>query len=201
MKKLLIMASILVLLGLSASQITEAEAKEVALALVAGEVVHAELVAKDTDEGAYFAVEIQTERGIAEVKIDAYTGDVLETRFDHDDWVGDFARSGNQELGEVDIDIRPINQQLRTFISSEDAQEIALEYASGRIISTDFDDGYFFVHVLSGMTLREITIDQTFGQILDVDAYPLLPVAVGAIIFIGAGIWLFRRFRRKSQQA
>ena len=211
MKRLFVVLSVLVLLGMNLVSvmaqglISEQEAKNLALEVVSGEVFRVEL---DTDDGiTYFEVYIQTENGIAEVYINAHTGEVLEIDWeDGDDWNQNDTRRIEPRNQVESNTIAPASQEVNEVrpLSREEAQTIALEYAPGRIISTDFSNegthGNFFVYVLSGTVLREITIDRSLGHILEVDVYPLVPIGLGIIALVGAGVWGILKYRSLKKE-
>ena len=190
------------------SIISQEEAERIALEAVSGTIIHTEL---DSDDGiTYFEVHIQTATYIAEVYINAHTGIVIEIDFEDDN--DDILR--NQQHSNANVEnsssennepqnnnTTPTQQTINNgMISMQEAEEIALEIAPGRVISTDFDDNIFSIHILEGVRIREIYIHAQTGNIMNIDTYNIALIGGGVLLIALPTLWGIRKIYKKQKE-
>jgi len=170
--------------------ISSQEARNIALEHVSGTILRTEF---DYEDGInYFEVYISTENGIAEVYINAKTGDLIEI-----DWESEYLNvipTENTAIEETNV---------QETISFTEANEIALTHIPGHVLHTDFESsrglGLFNVYVWSGLNLVEITIDRETGQLLDIDTYPVIILTAGSLFILGStGFFVYRQVKKSK---
>lgn len=130
------------------------EVKEIALKEQDGQIDDIEL---ETDDGyTYYEVEINNSDADYDIYIDAHTGNVLEVEVDSHD---DFDEENDK------------TKEKSTFISLEEAKQIAVSVFGGKVVELEFDedDGHYEyeVEVQTKHGEAEIVIDAVTGEILE----------------------------------
>ncbi|MNI72065.1 Peptidase propeptide and YPEB domain protein [compost metagenome] len=107
--------------------------------------------------GSYYDVEIQQTNQESEVRVDAYTGEVLSVRTETDNDDDDNYTAGTEAAG-------------RTLISAAKASEIASASVKGTVaeIDLDLDNGsaIYEVEIRNGRSITEVGVDAYSSKIV-----------------------------------
>ena len=114
--------------------------------------------------------------------------------------------NNNVSIEETDIpQTSTLEQQTSNqgILSMQEAKEIALELAGGRVINTDFEHNIFNVYILEGVRIKEISIHAQTGSILEIDTYNLALIAGGTLFVIIPALWsinkVYKIYKKHSE--